>query len=102
MYTTIAKLVVLWAIFQQQRLCVVYHLTFVRHPFRPVSVANVQGSIPTTISNLATLTQLNMSYNAGVVGVLPREVGSMTSLTVLHLYCAGIHGESGDGLSSIV
>lgn len=61
----------------------------------------IQGIIPSTISNLASLTQLNMSYNVGVVGVLPPEVGCMASLTVLHLYCAGIHGESGDRPSSI-
>lgn len=53
----------------------------------------VQGTIPSTISNLVTLNELNMSYNFGVVGFLPREVGSMANLTVLHIYSAGIHGE---------
>lgn len=56
-----------------------------------------QGSVPGTISNLVTLTELNMSYNFGVSGGLPLEVGSMASLSVLHLYSAGINGESDDG-----
>lgn len=45
------------------------------------------------MSDLVTLRELNMSYNSGLVGVLPMEVGSMASLTVLHIYSAGIHGE---------
>ncbi|CBJ33185.1 Hypothetical leucine rich repeat protein [Ectocarpus siliculosus] len=58
-----------------------------------------KGTIPSTISNLVTLNELNMSYNFGVVGFLPREVGSMANLTVLHIYSAGIHGPIPDSLS---
>lgn len=53
----------------------------------------VQGTIPSTISNLVTLNELNMSYNFGMAGFLPPEIGSMANLTVLHIYSAGIHGE---------
>lgn len=53
-----------------------------------------QGQIPSTISKLVTLEELNMSYNLGVVGELPLEIGGMSSLTSLHLYSAGIHGEN--------
>lgn len=52
-----------------------------------------QGTAPSTMSNLVTLTELNMSYNFGLVGLLPLEVGNMTNLTVLHIYSTGIHGE---------
>lgn len=53
-----------------------------------------QGEIPNSISNLVALTELNMSYNFGITGLLPPEVGSMANLTVLHLYSTGIHGKS--------
>lgn len=52
-----------------------------------------QGEIPRTISNLVTLTELNISYNFGITGSLPPELGSMTNLSVLHLYSCDIHGE---------
>lgn len=73
--------------------CIPGELGFHHGPF---IFGDVQGSIPNTVSNLVTLTELNMSYNRGLVGVLPLEVGRMASLSVLHLYSAGIHGESDD------
>ncbi|CAN0000235.1 unnamed protein product, partial [Scytosiphon promiscuus] len=54
---------------------------------------DLEGTIPGTISNLAALRELNMSYNDGLVGTLPMAIGSMSNLTVLHIYSAGIHGE---------
>lgn len=36
-----------------------------------------------------------MSYNFGLTGALPPELGSMSrNLTVLHIYSAGLTGES--------
>lgn len=58
-----------------------------------IHASTPQGEIPDTVSNLVTLTELNMSYNFGITGVLPPEVGSMVSLTVLHLYSTGIDGK---------
>lgn len=62
---------------------------------------DLQGEIPDTVSNLVTLTELNMSYNFGITGVLPPEVGSMVSLTVLHLYSTGIDGPIPGSLSQL-
>lgn len=52
-----------------------------------------QGNIPVGISNLVNLKELNVSYNFGVIGALPRDIGNMSSLTVLHIYSTSVGGE---------
>lgn len=62
---------------------------------------DLEGEIPSSISNLGTLRELNLSYNYGIVGLLPLEIGNMSSLKVLHLYSAGIHGPIPESLSRL-
>ncbi|CAN0328759.1 unnamed protein product [Ascophyllum nodosum] len=72
---------------------------------KPVSLNlinnELQGKLPSTISNLVTLKELNFAYNFGIVGELPREMGSMSSLTVLHLYSASIQGSIPETLGQL-
>ncbi|CAM9198143.1 unnamed protein product [Discosporangium mesarthrocarpum] len=60
---------------------------------------DLEGEIPPGISDLVTLKEVNMSYNFGIKGSLPTNLGNMTNLRILHMYSASLTGTIPDSLS---
>ncbi|CAM9288356.1 unnamed protein product, partial [Discosporangium mesarthrocarpum] len=60
---------------------------------------NLDGELPDSVCNILSLRELNLSYNFGIRGWIPRDIGRLINLKTLHLYSAGISGEIPESLS---
>ncbi|CAM9272041.1 unnamed protein product [Choristocarpus tenellus] len=61
----------------------------------------LEGELPSSMFKLVTLQELNLSYNNGIKGCLPTDIGNMTNLTVLHVYAASLTGLIPKSLSNL-
>lgn len=53
---------------------------------------NLAGNLTTELGLLGNLVELNLANNSGLVGTIPSELGSLSSLALLHLEGTGLEG----------
>ncbi len=63
---------------------------------------DLTGSFPLALVNLTRLEKLNFSFNRGMDGVIPEQIGNMTSLEYLDLSFIGLEGEIPPQMSNMV
>lgn len=59
------------------------------------------GTIPSDISNLRVLLDIDLSLNEGIVGSIPESVYSMTALRVINLYHTSVTGRLSPNISQL-
>ncbi|KAJ0967117.1 hypothetical protein J5N97_024034 [Dioscorea zingiberensis] len=67
------------------------HVNFTSLYYLDLSINSINSTIPTWLFSITSLEYLDLSLNRQLHGILPNDIGNLTSLNVLILYWNSIH-----------